>query len=138
MRVAVMSRLLLRHELYAGAFNPIHAETRGPWPPDADTGWDGTSGQLPRNGDQPVFRCQAVGASALVLAQSCPAVRPYSSASTSPGICSAPTGTMMDEPAKSSPTGSCLPPRHSARKASATARKESVFSGRLMPCPSSG
>ncbi len=45
----------------------------------------------------------------------------YLTASSSPGTCSAPTGTVMDEPAKSSPTGSCRPPRHLARKASVTA-----------------
>ena len=62
----------------------------------------------------------------------------YHRSIASPGICSAPAATSIEEPAKSSPTDSCRPPRQRARNASATARNERVFSGRAKPWPSSG
>ncbi len=55
-----------------------------------------------------------------------------------PGTSSSPAITCTEEPSKSSPIGSNLPPRHRARNASATAMKDRLFSGRAKPWPSSG
>ena len=62
----------------------------------------------------------------------------YAHGSRSPGTSSAPATTWIDEPSKSSPIGSCRPPRQRARNASATAMKDRLFSGRAKPWPSSG
>ena len=62
-------------------------------------------------------RVSSESAARFELAQRCCEV----SAAGSPRTCSAPAGTVMLEPSKSSPIGSACPPRHSARKASVTA-----------------
>ncbi len=60
------------------------------------------------------------------------------SAAPIPSMPSAPVGTVMLEPFRSSPIGWARPPRHLARKFSVIALKALLFSGRAKPWPSSG